>query len=158
MILLDTSVVSELMKPLCHPAVAAFIRTKPLSTLFLPSLVVAEIRCGLDRLPAGRRRTEIESDFDALLQAGFASRILPFDGACAAGYATARITRERAGRPVPIQDALIGGLALAYGATVATRNTGDFDGYGLSLVNPWDFVIPTPSPVAEPQQRRRRLR
>ncbi len=158
MILLDTNVVSELMKPLCHPAVAAFIRTKPLGALFLPSLVVAEIRYGLGRLPAGRRRAEIERDFDAFLHAGFASRILPFDGACAPGYATARITRERAGRPVTIQDALIGGLALAHGATVATRNTTDFDGYGLSVVNPWDFVIPAPLSAAASPRRKGRSR
>jgi predicted nucleic acid-binding protein len=136
-ILLDTNVISETMKRRVDPVVAAFIDQQPIDELFLPSLVAAEIRYGLRRLPAGRRRHEIEADFGTFLEAGFASRILPFDDACAVGYATARTARERAGRPVSIQDALIGGMALAHGATLATRNVADFEGYGLSLVNPW---------------------
>jgi predicted nucleic acid-binding protein len=136
-ILLDTNVVSELMKQQVHPAVESFIETKRTEELFVPSIVVAEIRYGVSRLPMGQRRRQIEAKFDAFLQRGFASRILPFDVACAAGYATARTAREQAGRPVGVQDALIGGLALAHGATLATRNIADFDGYGLSLVDPW---------------------
>jgi predicted nucleic acid-binding protein len=137
MILLDTNVVSEVMKPRCDPAVAAFIDRQPLQELFLPSLVVAELRYGLRRLPEGRRRDELEIRFQALLTTGFSERILVFDDACAKGYATTRIMRERTGHPVQIQDALIGGMALAYGATLATRNVGDFEGYGLSLIDPW---------------------
>jgi predicted nucleic acid-binding protein len=139
-ILLDTDVVAEIMKPHCHPAVSAFIDGQPLGDLFLPSLVVAELRYGMRRLPEGRRRDDIAANFEAFLAAGFALRILVFDAACAEGYAMARTTRERAGRPVQIQDALIGGMAVAYGATLATRNTADFDGYGLSLVDPWQGV------------------
>jgi toxin FitB len=152
-ILLDTNVVSELMKPDVDAAVAAFIASKLIAELFLPSLVVAEIRYGIGRLPAGRRRDELEQDFEAFLQAGFASRILPFDAACAQGYATARIAREQAGRPVQIQDALIGGVALVHGAPLATRNIADFEGYGLSLINPWE-----PPPIKARAQRRGRSR
>lgn len=137
MILLDTNVVLEIMKPRGNPDVADFINRQSLHELFLPSLVVAELRYGLRRLPEGRRRTEIEASFEAFLTAGFASRVLVFDMACAAGYAAVRIALERAGRPVQIQDALIGGMALAYGAILATRNVADFVGYGLSLVDPW---------------------
>lgn len=137
MILLDTNVVAETMKRRVDPVVAAFIDRQRIDEIFLPSLVAAEIRYGLRRLPAGRRRGEIEADFAAFLAAGFASRILVFDDACAMGYATVRTSREQTGRPVSIQDALIGGMALAHGATLATRNITDFDGYGLSLVNPW---------------------
>ncbi len=140
MILLDTNVVAEIMKPHCHPAVAAFIDGQPLGELFLPSLVVADLHYGIRRLPEGRRRTDIGASFDAFLAAGFASRILVFDAACAAGYAVVRTARERAGRPVQIQDALIGGMALAHGAMLATRNIADFDGYGLSLVDPWQHA------------------
>ena len=135
--LLDTNVVAEIMKPHCDPAVAAFIDGQVLEELFLPSLVVAELRYGVRRLPEGRRRTEIETRLEAFLAVGFASRILVFDAACAAGYAVARVTRERAGRSVQIQDALIGGMAVAHGATLVTRNVVDFDGYGLVLVDPW---------------------
>jgi predicted nucleic acid-binding protein len=136
-ILLDTNVVSEMMRQQVHPAVDAFIETKRADELFVPSIVVAEILYGVGRLPMGQRRKQIEAKFDAFIQRGFASRILPFDAACAAGYATARTARAQMGRPVEVQDALIGGLALAHGATLATRNISDFDGYGLSLVDPW---------------------
>jgi len=120
-----------------HPAVAAFIGSHPSTDLFVPSPVVAEIRYGLRRLPEGRRRDELERDFGTFLEAGFAACVLAFDADCALGYATARVVREQAGRPVPAMDVLIGGMALAYGATLATRNGTDFDGYGLSLVDPW---------------------
>lgn len=135
--LLDTNVVSELMKPQPDAGVAAFVDRQRLGELFVPSLVVAEIRYGLRRLPEGQRRKALDAAFEAFLQAGFAGRVLAFDEACAAGYAAARATREVAGRPVPVQDALIGGMALAHGAAVVTRNTADFDGYGLVLVDPW---------------------
>ncbi len=137
MILLDTNVVSEVMKPYPNPLVAAFIESQPLGQLFVPSLVMAELRHGIARLPDGRRRDEIESDFEAFCKAGFSSRVLSFDDSCARGYARARSMREQVGRPVAVLDALIGGMALAHGATLATRNTADFDGYGLALVDPW---------------------
>lgn len=128
---------SELMRRQPHPAVAGFIERHSSADLFVPSLVVAEIRYGLHRLPAGQRRDELEQDFGTFLEAGFAARVLAFDADCALGHATARLVREQAGRPVPAMDALIGGMALAHGATLATRNLADFDGYGLSIVDPW---------------------
>lgn len=120
-----------------HPAVAAFIESQASADLFVPSPVVAEIRYGLRRLPEGRRRDELERDFGTFLEGGFAARVLAFDAGCALGYAMARVVREQAGRPVPAMDALIGGMALAHGATLATRNLTDFDGYGLRLADPW---------------------
>jgi predicted nucleic acid-binding protein len=136
--MLDSNVVSELMKERIDPAVARFSDRQLIEMLFLPSLVVAEIRYGMARMAAGRRRDAVEQGFETLLEKGFAARILFFDDECAKGYATARTMREKAGRPVEIQDLLIAGMALAYGASLATRNTGDFEGYGLSLINPWD--------------------
>lgn len=120
-----------------HPAVAGFIERKPSADLFVPSLVVAEIRCGLRRLLAGRRRDELERSFGTFLEAGFGGRVLAFDADCAVGSATARVVREQAGWPVPAMNALIGGMALVHGAMLATRNVSDFDGYGLSIVDPW---------------------
>ncbi len=137
MILLDTNVVSAMSKPGFDPVMAKFTANYPLNQLYLPSIVIAEIRYGIERLPAGRRRREIEQDFDDFLKLGFGSRILVFDASCAAQYAIARTARQSAGRPISVQDALIGGMALAHGATLATPNTSDFDGYGLTLVNPW---------------------
>ena len=135
--LLDTNVVSEIARGRFEPGFASFMARQDVSTLYVPSLVVAEISYGIARMPLGRRRKELIQAFEGFLQAGFDQRIVNFDQACAAGYATARAAREAAGRPLTPIDALIGGMALAHGATLFTRNTPDFDGYGLSLVNPW---------------------
>jgi len=137
LILLDTNVVSAMMMPRYEPVIDAFCKKYPILDLYLPSLVMAEIRYGIGRLPAGRRRVDIEQNFEIFLSAGFSSRIISFDDDSAQGYATARNVREQAGRPVEVEDAMIGGMALTYGATLATRNIQDFDGYGLNLVNPW---------------------
>jgi predicted nucleic acid-binding protein len=139
-ILLDTNVISELMQSASarHAKVTAFLAAQNVADLFLPSMAIAEIRYGIEQLPAGKRRGVIDQAFKALLQTGFANRIINFDVACADAYATARAIRKRSGRPISVEDALIGGMALAYGATLATRNTTDFDGYGLTLINPWN--------------------
>lgn len=139
MIFLDTNVVSEVMRPrtLRDQKVLSFLNSQSLTELFLPAIVMAEIRYGIYQLPPGRRRSEIEANFTIFLESGFSTRIAMFNANCAQAYATARVTRQQAGRPVPTEDALIGGMALAYGATLATRNIADFDGYGLSLINPW---------------------
>lgn len=135
--LLDTNVVSEIIKLRPNPMVDWFIRTQDSTGLFVPSVVVAELRYGVERLPAGQRRRVLEQAFEGFLQTGFADRVLVFDVACARGYALVRTTREAAGRPVSFQDALIGGMALAHGAVMVTRNVGDFGGYGLRVVDPW---------------------
>lgn len=119
------------------PAMAAFHARNSPAGMYISSIVIAEIRYGVQCLPRGKRQSEIAQDFETFLQTGFAERIILFDAACAEGYAIARATRRRAGRPIVVQDALIGGTALAHGATLATRNVADFDGYGLTLVNPW---------------------
>lgn len=138
MILLDTNVVSEMMRRVPAAPVTAYLRSRRDADFFLPSLAVAEIRYGIAKLPASHRRSSLQAEFEAVLARGFEGRIVAFDGVCAAGYGQARAARERIGRPVPSMDALIGGMALAHGATLATRNVADFDGYGLALVNPWD--------------------
>lgn len=136
--LLDTNVVSEVMRPAPDARVGRFLASRPLTDLFLPSLVVAEIQYGLARLSEGQRRQSLSAQFELLLAEAFAGRVLVFDARCAQAYAVARATRDRLGRPLQVQDALIGGMALAYGAQFATRNVADFDGYGLDLVNPWE--------------------
>ena len=138
MILLDTNVVSELMRPRPDARVTAFLAARPLEELFLPSLVVAEIRYGLARLPDGQRREGLEDLFERLLREGFGDRVLPFDASGATAYARARAARESAGRPIALADALIAGLALAHGAGLATRNVADFELLGLTLLNPWE--------------------
>ncbi len=138
MILLDTNVLSELMRPAIDPAVAAFIAAQPGEDLFTASLCEAEIRYGIARLPSGRRRDGLAAAFRSFIVTGFAGRILAFDSACAEGYATIRTRREAAGLPVSLPDALIAGTALAHGATVATRNVADFAGCGVAVIDPWE--------------------
>ena len=137
MILLDTNVLSELMRPAIHPAVVAFIAAQPAEELFTASLCEAEIRYGIARLSAGRRRDGLEAAFRTFITVGFSGRILAFDSACAAGYAAVRVRREAAGLPISMPDALIAGTALAHGAAVATRNVGDFSACGLTVIDPW---------------------
>jgi predicted nucleic acid-binding protein len=137
MILLDTNVISALMRPQVDPAVAAYLQTRPPDMLFTASLCEAEIRYGIARLPAGRRRDGLAEAFRTFLAEGFSGRIIAFDSACAAAYADIRVLRETAGLPVAIPDAMIAGTALAHGATVATRNINDFAHCGILVENPW---------------------
>lgn len=138
MILLDSNVASELMRPAPYPAVAAYFHAQQIETLFLPAVCEGEIRYGIARLAPGRRRDELSAAFRAFLDRGFRARVVAYDGACAAGYAAVRIAREKAGRPVRTSDLMIAGTALAHGAMVATRNVPDFAECGIAVVNPWE--------------------
>jgi predicted nucleic acid-binding protein len=137
-ILLDTNVISELMRPAPAAPVLAFMRAQKLPDLFTSSVCEAEIRYGIARMAAGRKREELAAAFAAFMAQGFGDRVLSFDSACAAGSATARIARETAGKPGSIPDALIAGTALAYGATIATRDLGGFAYCGIPLIDPWE--------------------
>jgi len=136
LILLDTNVLSELVRPRVDPLVLSFLRQQLQPTLFTSSVCEAEIRYGLARMPAGRRRNELAGRFSVLF-AGFASRILAFDSAAADCYGAVRAAREEAGRPIEVEDAMIAATARAYGVAIATRNIGDFVGCGVRVVNPW---------------------
>ncbi len=129
-----------MMSPVFNPVMRDFIAQHSIMDLFLPRIALAEIRFGIKCLPAGKRQAELERNLELCLASGFATRLIAFGAGCAAGYAVAHVTREASGRPVSMQDEMIGGMALTYGATLATRNVPDFDGYGLSLVNPWDVA------------------
>ena len=138
MILLDTYVISELMRPAIAPAVAAYLQAQDPETLFTASLCEAEIRYGITRPPAGRRRDALDAAFHCFLAEGFAARVIVFDSACAESYAAVRVRRETVGLPISLPDAMIAGTALAHGATVATRNMVDFSSCGIAVANPWD--------------------
>ena len=115
----------------------AFLRAQNLTDVFTSSICEAEIRYGIARRTPGRRRVELAAAFAAFMAEGFGDRVIGFDSACAAGYATARTARETLGQPVTIPDALIAGTALAYNAIIATRNVGDFAHCGVAVVDPW---------------------
>ena len=138
MILLDTNVISELLRPSPEPAVVRFVATQAPESLFTAAICEAEIHYGLARLPAGRRRDDLETRVATFLATGFAARILRFDSACAALYGKIRARREAAGRPISVEDAMIAATARAYGAIIATRNLTDFRECDVDLVNPWE--------------------
>lgn len=137
MIVLDTNVISELMRPEPHPAVFAWVAARPRANLYTTSVNKAEILYGIASLPDGRRRASLIAAAGAMFEDDLAGRILPFDGSAADRYAQIVATRRHAGRPIEAFDALIAATALAAGADVATRDVSGFEGLGLTLIDPW---------------------
>ena len=138
MIVLDTNVVSETMRPRPATAVLAWLDRQQTDQLWLTAVNVAELMFGVARLPQGARQLQLADAIAAMLDEDFAGRVLSFDADAAAAYAELAARREQAGRPIAMADAQIAAICLRHGATLATRNAKDFDGLGLSLVNPWD--------------------
>lgn len=137
MILLDTNVISELIKPSPEPAVAGFLRRAAPETVFTAVVCEADIHYGLARLPAGRRRNDLTARVSAFSAKSFSGRTLAFDSASASIYGELCATREAAGMPISVENAMIAATARAYGLTVVTRNIDDFVGCGVEIVNPW---------------------
>jgi predicted nucleic acid-binding protein len=135
-IVVDTNVVSELMRP--RPAVEVvtwFAGQDPLE-LRLTAITVAELLYGLARLPAGERRDALDAAVDEVLL-HFADEVLPFDNEAARSYAVIVTARERAGTPIAALDAQIAAICRVHDAVLATRNVKDFAGIGVDLLNPW---------------------
>ncbi|TPE47726.1 type II toxin-antitoxin system VapC family toxin [Amaricoccus solimangrovi] len=137
MILLDTNVVSEAMKPDPAPAVLDWLDGQPAETLFLSSVTVAELLFGIGALPEGRRRRKLAAVADGLLGL-FQARILPFDTAAARCYADLAVAARTAGKGFPTPDGYIAAIAVARGFIVATRDTSAFRAAGVRIINPWD--------------------
>ena len=137
MIVLDTNVVSELMRPTPDAVVVDWLNTQVAEELWLNSVVVSELLFGIARLPGGARKRQLAEAFAAMLEQDFAGRILPFDLESAVLYAELAAGCEAKGRPVDMADAQIAAICLAQGAKLATRNSKHFDGLGLVLINPW---------------------
>lgn len=138
MLVLDTNVVSELMRPRPDQRVLDWVAAQPLSEMAIATITVMEIRFGIAVLPQGRRRAELESKFSQLRAQGFADRVLAFDQAAADACADIRALRQRSGKPITIEDSMIAAVARMHGAPVATRDVGGFDGCGVTVVNPWE--------------------
>ncbi len=138
MIILDTNVVSELMKAAPAGRVLGWIAAQPASALYTTSITQAEILHGLALLPTGKRRNALESAAEAMLREDFAGRILPFGSDAALAYARIAADRRRAGRPISHFDAQIAAIARSAGAAIATRNVADYDRCGVKILNPWD--------------------
>ena len=137
MIVLDTNVVSELMRPEPNSEVLAWVDAQSDRDLWLCSVVVSELLYGLARLPMGSRRAQLTRAFEAMLAEDFAGRVLAFDLPAAVVYADLVSAREQLGQPLAMADAQIASTCLAHGARLATRNLRDFEGLGLSWMNPW---------------------
>lgn len=137
MIVLDTNVVSELMRKAPGPAVVAWALGYATEDLFFSAIGEAELRYGAAIAPPGRRRDTLLSDIEATLREAFENRILPFDSGAARAYAEIVSTRRAAGRPASQSDSQIAAIARSRGMAVATRNVRDFEGTGVAIVDPW---------------------
>lgn len=137
MIILDTTVVSELMRTSPEPAVVAWTATRVFVELYTTTITRAEILYGIAILTAGRRRAALAEGATRMFLRAFTGRILTFDAAAADRYAEIRSTRRRAGRPISPLDAQIAAIAAVAGAAVATRNVRDFEGCGVEIIDPW---------------------
>jgi predicted nucleic acid-binding protein len=136
-IIIDTNVISELMRAKPDPAILGWFRHRPLAELATTAINLAEIRHGLARLPFGRRRRELEATFNSLAARGFADRVFDFDSAAAEVFGDLVVARERAGRRLEGFDGLIAAIARSRGLPIATRNVDDFQGCGIVMINPW---------------------
>jgi hypothetical protein len=136
MIILDTNVVSELMRQEPAARVAGWVRRRDRRELRMTSMTLAEIRYGIARLPAGRRKQVLLDTADDIFQE-FADQVLPIDAVAAGSYAAIASSRERAGKPISGFDALIAAVCRSRGAVLATRNVPDFDGTGIEVIDPW---------------------
>ena len=136
-ILLDSNVVSELIKGARHPAVANWVAKLPLEDLFFSAMGEAELLYGVAILPKGRRRKTLLANITGMLRDAFGDRILPFDRAAAYEYADIAAVRRAIGRPVAPFDCQIAAIARSRGMAVATRNVRHFDDIGLDIIDPW---------------------
>jgi predicted nucleic acid-binding protein len=135
-VVLDTNVVSELMRPVPNPSIEAWVRRLAPGGVYTTAVTLAEVRFGIARLPSGRRRALLEIAADEVFDT-FADRVLPFDGVAAGHYANVVVEREHVGAPISGFDAQIASICRAHNAALATRNTSDFDHLGLDLIDPW---------------------
>ena len=138
MIVVDTNVLSELMRPAPAARVVAWMASQPALSLYTTSITQAEILHGVMLLPSGRRRDAFEAAANEMFREDFGGRVLSFNGEAALPYAMIAADRRRAGRPISQFDTQIAAIAHCRGATIATRNVTDFENCGVVLVNPWD--------------------
>lgn len=133
---LDTNVLSELMRRDPDAGVIEWLGAQPESTVFTTAITQAEILFGLALLPSGKKRRALQRAADAMFE-DFEGRVLPFDGAAAAAFAEVAAVRRSSGSPISNADAQIAAIVRVHGARLATRNVDDFRGCGIDIVDPW---------------------
>lgn len=137
MIVLDTNVVSALMRKSPHPKVVAWLDGLPAESVWTTTITVFEIEFGLALLVPSHRRRQLEAAFARSLEEDLEHRILAFDQSAARAAGIMAAKRRRAGRPVEVRDALIAGIVLARKASLATGNRKHFEGFDLQIIDPW---------------------
>lgn len=140
MVVLDTNVLSELMRPVPEPCVVDWLDAQEVSAVAITSVTVAEILYGIQRLPTGKRQRALALSAAAMFEEDFADRILSFDADAAIHYAERVAASEARGRHVHMADAQIAAISLRHQAMLATRNIKDFAPLGVTLVNPWEHI------------------
>ena len=151
MIVLDTNVISELMRRQTDERVLNWVDAQDQDDLFATAVAVGEILYGIARLPEGKRKSDLRAAANETFDVDFTDRILAFDKAAAEHYGHVVSQRERRGRPISMADALIAPICLSYSASLATRNIADFEGVGLELIDPWSDAMHAPSrPEGDP--------
>ena len=141
MIVLDTNVLSELMRPQVDPAIGDWINRFSQGDLFITAITRAEIERGLNLLPRGKRQSNYRRCADATYKQ-VKGRCLPFEESAAVQFGLVQAGRQRAGRPISTEDAQIASIVLVHGMSLATRNTRDFRLIeNLKLINPWDWAV-----------------
>ena len=136
-VLLDTNVVSEMLRPTPNPAVERWVAERPGSELYFSAVGEAEMLYGVAILPAGRRRNALALAIDAILREDFEDRVLPFDSEAAREYAEIAAARRAVGHTAAPADCQIAAIARSRGMLVATRNIRDFVEMGIEVINPW---------------------
>jgi predicted nucleic acid-binding protein len=137
MIILDTDVLSALMREEPDKAVAAWLNDQSRISIWTTSITVLELQFGLQIMPSGRKRSQLMEALEILLADKIAERIAPFDAVAARRAADLMASRYRRGRPKELRDTMIAGIALAHNATLATRNTPHFQDLSVPVINPW---------------------
>lgn len=139
MIILDTNVISEIIKKQPDEHVANWLRNQDTSNLATTAITVAELLAGICRRPEGKRRKYTDTTVKLALMT-LEDRTFAFDTQAAADYAHILVEREHRGTPTSIQDAMIAAIACSWDAAIATRNIKDFEGTDVELINPWEFA------------------
>jgi toxin FitB len=137
MIILDTNVLSETLRPTPSARALEWMRSEPASALFTTAITESELLYGIALLPEGKRRQSLVSVVDLIFAEDLVGRVLPFDSAAAREFADIAASRRRAGKPISEADARMAAIARSRGAALATRNVGDFAGCRLELIDPW---------------------
>jgi toxin FitB len=136
--ILDTNVVSEMLRPAPAEVVLNWLAAQEPLSVFITAITQAEILYGVEVLPAGKRREKLSAAVEDILGEDFRGRVLPVDAPSAREFAKISASRKTSGCPMPQFDAMIAAITRVHRATLATRNTSDFEQCGIRLVNPWD--------------------